>query len=694
MRWMGMILLSWSVLFAQAGNEDLVGKWIGQIELPGRKLDIDVDLKAAADGTLTGDISIPAQGARDLPLINIKRDGADVQLEIEGVPGNPTFKGTLEGEAIKGNFEQGGGSFPFQLNKGEQPEKAAEAALAGFDKLVDTALEDFNVPGIAVAVVVNDKVVYARGHGYRDLENKEPVTPETLFAIGSSTKAFTTAVLASLVDEDKLEWDNPVLDYMPDFRLMDNHATHHLTVVDLVSHQSGLPRHDFSWYNSPLEREQLFKRLVHLEPSADLRERFQYQNLMYMTAGLLAARIEGGSWEDQVRKRILQPLGMKRANFSVADMQKDANHALPYQEKDQKLERMGFRNIDAIGPAGSINADIMEMSNWVRMQLNGGKWNNQQVLQSDSIKRMHTPASLIAAYPEDERTLNPAYGLGWMIDVYRGHYRVHHGGNIDGFSALVTMMPLQKMGLVLLTNKNGTGVPYLLSHLAYDLMLGLEPIDWLGEAREDRANALKSQDEAKQNKETNRVADTKPSHPLADYAAEYHNDGYGRVSVVLEDGKLKATYNQISVWLEHWHYNVFNAKAAGDDPAFDDTKVLFRYDEQGLIEQLAINMELEAEAIVFKRLPDQKLKDPEYLKRFTGRYQLGPQEIEIQLRGNTLFALLVGQPDWELKPDQGTRFEFKELNGFSIEFSMEGDKVEEMVVNQPNGTFKAKPITE
>lgn len=263
--------------------------------------------------------------------------------------------------------------------------------LNGLDGFVEQVMKDWHVPGLAVAIVKDGQVVYAKGFGYRDVKKELKVTPDTLFAIGSCSKAFTATALAILAGEGKLDWDKSVRDYLPDFRLHDAYATAQLRPRDLVTHQSGLPRHDLIWYGSPLSRKELFDRLHHLEPSKPLHAKYQYNNLMFMTAGVLIERISGSTWEEFVRRRILDPLGMKTSTFSVNDSQKTSNFSLPYQEQKGEVKEIPFRNIDAIGPAGSINSSVNEMTRWLLVQLGKGKFEGRQVIPEKNLGEVHAP---------------------------------------------------------------------------------------------------------------------------------------------------------------------------------------------------------------------------------------------------------------------------------------------------------------
>ena len=251
-------------------------------------------------------------------------------------------------------------------------------------------MAEWKVPGLGVAIVEDGKTVFARGYGWRNVEQQLPVTPDTLFAIGSNTKSFTATLLAMQVDEGALAWDAPIRTVLPEFSLHDPVATAEMTAVDLLSHRSGLPRHDLFWYATGKSRTELIAGLHHLEPSASFRSTYQYQNLMFLTAGVVAERIGGKSWEELVEERIFRPLGMERANFSVDRMQQDDDFSYGYGA-EQEIERVPFRNIDAIGPAGSINTSARELARYVQFHLAYGKVGDTQLLKEDSARLMQLP---------------------------------------------------------------------------------------------------------------------------------------------------------------------------------------------------------------------------------------------------------------------------------------------------------------
>ena len=376
---------------------------------------------------------------------------------------------------------------------------AGAEELAGFGELVNQALKDFNAPGAAIAIVAEGRVVHAEGSGWRDVEARKPMTPDTLFAIGSTTKAMTATVLGMLVDEGKLSWDEPLRSYLPKFRLSDPTITERITPRDLVTHRSGLPRHDWLWYNNNQStRAELVERLAHLELSADLRQRYQYNNLMFMTAGYLAGQLAGQSWEEVMSARLFQPLGMTRSNFSVSQSQKSDDFAYPYQENDEhEMERIPFRVIDLVGPAGSVNSSVNEMSRWLLFNLRGGRVGDRQLIHAATLNDLQSPHMTTGETLQRPEISQAIYGMGWRIDTYRGHRRIGHGGGIDGFITSVMLFPDDNLGLVAFNNGQ-SGISPLLNLHAADRVLGLEPIDWLGEAREKRQKSLQAENQAKQ----------------------------------------------------------------------------------------------------------------------------------------------------------------------------------------------------
>src|SRR3984957_3741473 len=557
---------------------------------------------------------------------------------------------------------------------------AAAQKLDGFDDFANKELRDWKCDGFAIAIVQDGKIVLSKGYGLRDVKKNLPVTEKTLFAIGSATKSFTVTSLGVLVDQGKLDWDKPVRDYLPDFKMWDPFATERMTPRDLVTHRSGLPRHDLMWYSSPFSREEIFNRLRYLEPNKDFRTTFQYQNLMFMTAGYLAGHVAGTTWEQLVHQVIFEPLGMTNSNFSITESQKTADFSQPYQVVNDIPVDIPFRNIDSIGPAGSINSNIEDMTKYVMMHLAKGKG----VVSATNEMQMMTPQMAIQAPSPDKELGDLSYGMGFFVTTYRGHKFVHHGGNIDGFTALVAFLPQDNIGLVILTNQNSSPLPAVVAYNVWDRLLGMDQIDWTARVKQQRALTKKSEQDAKQKGYTTQRTGTHPSHELAEYAGEYEHPGYGIVKIEYVSGSLKIDYHGLGGVLSHFHYDVFEVPKDDLNP-FSQEKVQFRSNLAGEIESLGIPFESTLKDITFIKLGDRSMTQKTFLQPLIGDYQRGPLLAAISLKGDSALTLtLPGQPVYNLVPVHGTKFNIKELNGYSVEF-----KGDDLVFYQPSGTFSA-----
>jgi len=574
------------------------------------------------------------------------------------------------------------------------PAHGQEAPLNGFDDYVSKSLRDWEVPGLAIAIVKDDRVVLAKGYGVKKLGDPAPVSERTIFAIGSSSKAFTAASVAMLVDEGKLKWDDPVTKYLPGFELYDPYVTRELKVRDLLSHRSGLERGDLLWYGTEYDRDEILRRSRFLKPTWSLRSTFGYQNLMYLAAGQLIARVSGKSWDQFVKERIFAPLGMEGSNTSVKDLKNSDNVASPHAKIEDKVRVIPWRNIDNIAPAGSINSNVVEMTQWLRLHLAQGEFQKRRLLSSGAAKEMQTSHTVIRAeppyslwYPE-ANFLN--YGLGWFLHDYRGRKVVEHGGAIDGMRAQVAMIPEEKLGLVILTNMNGTTLPLAIMYKVFDAYLAASPRDWSADLLKT-VKAFEEQGKAAEKKlEAERVKDTRSSLALGEYAGTYKNDLYGEVKVTHENGKLAVRFGPafMSV-LEHWHYDTFRARfvAAGVTNAY----LTFALNAQGKIDTLTLNLPGVA-AYPFKRQPETltaavSLSETE-LRRFTGQYEskTPPIELSVEMVGGKLKAVVPGQPVYTLVPLAANRFSIEGAPaGFFVQFEMAESKVKSLTLIQGSG---------
>lgn len=665
------------------------GRWAGRLEQA--KLDVVVTLAWSGE-QLVGTIDIPAQGLEGGRLVDCALEGDHVRMRIDGVPGEPTFDGTLDDAAgrIAGKFTQGGAKLDFSLSRTAPPAERAAVVLAGFDEWVAKQLKTLRVPGLAAAVVWQGEVVLARGYGLADVSTKAPVTADTLFGIGSTTKAFTAFAIAEAVEEGLLDWDEPVRKWLPGLQLEDDVAELQLTLRDMCSHRSGLPRHDLLWYANPgLAREQLVERLAHLEPTAGFREQFQYNNLMFAAAGMALQRATGVTWEERVRARILTPLGMTRTTFGLAETLAASDHAVPHDRVKGKDVVIPFRDITEIGPAGSIHSSANDMARWLTVLLGRGEANGERLLGVGHFMELVTPVSVMGTPGSPN-----AYGLGWMLDAVEGHTRVHHGGGIDGFTTQVELYPDDRLGIFVVTNRASVLSNLAATQLA-ERFLELEVSDTaelaatqIDAAEEIGANMRKA-------RESERIADAPHARPLAAYAASYRHAGYGDLDVTFtgtdETGALTARYGTFELPLEHWHFETFRCGKSETSSAAEGLLVQFRDDLGGFVDAVEVQLEASASPIRFERQADAALRDLALLERMVGDYSLMGQAIRVTRSDSTLTATITGQPALELLPATHGRFKLEVADGYWVRFELpETGPAAVMVFIQPNGTFRAE----
>lgn len=559
--------------------------------------------------------------------------------------------------------------------------------LQGLDEYIQQAMKDWNVQGISVAIVKNGQVILSKGYGYRDTDKKLPVTSQTLFEIGSSTKAFTATAVCMLDDEGKIDLDKPVINYMPTFKMWDDYVTLNMTPRDLLTHRSGLPRHDLVWYGTDKTRKELVEALRYLEPSKPFRTTFQYQNMMFMTAGYLVEQVSGKTWEDFVKERIFTPLEMNNSNFSVTVMQASNDYSTGYnEEKDGSVKVIPYRPADAVGPAGTINSCSDDMAKWLVFQLGNGNYNGKQLLSESKIREMHTPFITVPSQPSGD-VFYSSYGLGWFITNYRGHTRVEHGGNIDGFSASVCLMPYDSIGIVVLSNMNNSSIPSVVRNTAIDMLLGLESRDWNKKLLTDLKKAKDAAKDLENKEDPNQIKDTEPSHPLKDYTGKFEHPAYGVIEITLRDDNLYAAFHGFETKLNHYHYDMFKTMTE----EFAGLKLSFFSGSDGSINKVTTPLEQGVKEIEFDRIVKTKQLDNTTLSKYEGEYSIADMIITIKLNGNNLTMTVPGQPTYELTAVKDNEFNIKELNGYSVMFNTdESGKVTEILLIQPNGTFPAK----
>lgn len=574
--------------------------------------------------------------------------------------------------------------------------------LAGIDTLLERVLKERKAAGFAVAVVEKNKIIYAKGFGYRDYENKLPVTPNTQFAIGSCSKAFTSLLIGLLNKDGKVEYDKPVREYLPDLKFFNTEMNNSITLRDMMCHRTGLPRHDYSWYLFNTDsRDSMMRRIQYMEPTAPIRQTWQYNNFMFLMQGVLAEKMSGKSWEQNIKEKIFVPLGMTNSNATIAELKKTAEPALGYQlYKDSIIRKMDYYNINAMSPAGSINSSVNEMAKWVMAWIYGGKVNGKEIFPAAYMKEAMSSQMIIGAgFPDKEKPdiQFANYGFGWFMASYRGHYRVEHGGNIDGFSASTCFFPTDSIGIIVLTNQNGSAVTSIVRNTIADRLLKIKPIDWLADrkAADDKAKAAAKEAEGKLS--SNKKPGTNPSHDLKDYEGLYHHPGYGTTEIVLQNDSLFMMTPGYRIWLRHYHYDVFETfevdkKEGIDTSGKSELKIRFDMSEAGEISSIFMELEGGLKPFEFIRKPKPKEITKEELKKYEGSFELAPGvEAKFYIKGEkTLYAFIEGQPEYELIASDKNTFVLKTLSGYSVKFE-ENEKGEITAVSfiQPNGTFKA-----
>lgn len=569
-------------------------------------------------------------------------------------------------------------------------------ALRGFEPWMTRALAAFGVPGAAVAVVRNDSMIYARGFGVRRWGDPAAVDAATIFAIGSASKAFTAAAVGMLVDEGKVRWDDQVSRHLPGFAMYEAYATREMRVRDLLTHRSGLARGDLLWYGSPLDGEEIVRRIRFLRPSSSFRTTFGYQNLMFLAAGQISTRHDGRPWDEVIRDRIFTPLGMGASSTSVRALAGLENVASPHALIDDTLRTVPWRNIDNVAPAGSINSNVLDMARWVRFQLDSGRFEGRRLLSAATWAEAHTPQVVINDPLFRERmgrvtgTTFLTYGLGWFVQDYRGRVLVHHGGNIDGMSALVALVPASRVGVVVLTNLNGNPLPSAVAYEVVDRLLELEPRDWITEVKRVSDGLAALGRETQQRREAARVTGTSPSHDLDAYAGRYVDPDslYGEVVVSHADGRLTARASEAFTGpLEHWHHDTFRAR--WNDRMAGRTFLTFGQDADGRIQRVEVEGfgtftradRVDTTAAVQLTRAD--------LEAFVGDYALSspPLTVRVELMDDHLRLTLPGQQAHRLVAESATRFRLTGPAGmppgFFAVFRVEQGRVVGMILEAP-----------
>jgi CubicO group peptidase (beta-lactamase class C family) len=463
------------------------------------------------------------------------------------------------------------------------------------DTYVANSMKTFDVPGMAVAIVKDGKILVAKGYGVRKLGDPTPVDEFTMFAIGSNTKAFTTAALATLVDEGKLSWDDPVYQRLPGFVMYDPYVSHEMTIRDLLTHRSGMGLGEgdlLFWPHTTYTRAEVIYKLRFMKPQSSFRSHYAYDNLLYMTAGQIIPAVTGTTWDDYVRQRIFGPLGMNHTKISNTQFRTGDDYAYPHSRVDGKLQVIPFEDLDNAGPAGSISSGAADMAKWVQLQLNHGKFVDREghLFTEQRSKEMWSGQTILPVgdlpAPLAGLKANFAdYALGWGLRDYHGRKLVGHTGGVGGFVSRVMLVPEENLGVVILTNAEQGGAFDSILYHVLDYYFHLPPTDWTAAFKAVADQEEKDAAETMKKAAGARDANSKPSLPLERYAGVYNDAWYGPITIRMQDGGLTISFDHTPGMigdLQHWQQDTF--KAHWRTRTIEDAFITFALNPDGSID--------------------------------------------------------------------------------------------------------------
>ncbi len=467
------------------------------------------------------------------------------------------------------------------------------SSFDNLDGFIEHAMQDWGTPGVAIGIVRNDSVLLAKGFGVKKLGSKEKVDAHTLFAVASNSKAFTAALIGMLVDEGKLTWDDRVVEHLNNFQMFDPYVTREINLRDLMTHRSGLPVFggDRLWIGGGKSREHIVHQVRYLQPSAPFRTKYQYNNLMWLVAGQVYAAVTGHSWDDGIKQRIFSPLGMGESNTSTNQLKN--NFAIPHESIDGKIRPIDYDNVDTVGPAASINSNVLDMMKWMRLNLSNGTFEGTQILSrrvSAEMQSIQIPNNISSFNREKLNMRFSGYGLGYGIQEFKGYKMVRHSGGLSGMISLQVLIPKKNIGIIVLSNRAPNSLPWVISYTILDQMLGFTQTDWNAEYLTLKEKSKKAREVKREQLLVERAHETQPSLKLSDYVGDYFEDFSGTAKVEMQDNRLQFNYKPRYIAdLEHWHFNTFRVKWR--NPIFDmpaESFATFKLDEKGTVSEVTI----------------------------------------------------------------------------------------------------------
>ena len=463
------------------------------------------------------------------------------------------------------------------------------AKFPAIDKHIDSVLKEWNVPGLTMSVVYKDQLIYAKGYGFRDLEKKLPVETNTLFPIASNTKLFTATVASVLHHDGKLSLDKPVKNYLPSINFSTDELNAKVTIRDMLSHRTGLPRYDGIWVNAAFTRKEMIAKISYMKPQLGFREGYIYNNMMFVATGAAMEEITGKPWEMLVREKIFQPLQMNTSCFTNEEMKKNGNYSLAYFRPDSTnklLPKKYEAQCEALGPAGTIKSTATDMGNWIIAQLNAGKFKGQPAINSKAIVETMIPNNIADKEGKYDELSNAIYCMGRNIYSYKGHKVTSHGGAIDGFYSFVTLFYKDSIGIFVAVNADhGRPLSNFIPLDVFDRLMNLPLTPWSERFLKDYKNSLVQTKKFEDSVKATQVKNTLPSHSLKDYTGIYTHTAYGDIKIELENNKLVLNFRSQHSVLNHFHYDQFATNEKGTD--IPDFIVNFLTNSKGEIDRIS-----------------------------------------------------------------------------------------------------------
>ncbi len=483
--------------------------------------------------------------------------------------------------------------------------------LKHLDAYYQKTLNEWHIPGMAIAIVKNDSIIFSKGYGYADIDKKTKVDGNTLFAIASNSKAFTATALAQLVEQGKIKWTDKVIDYLPYFKLYDDYTTNHTTIEDLLCHRNGLKTFsgDLLWFGTDLSQEEIISKQGMLKPTSEFRTKYGYSNIQFIAAGKIIEKITDTTWHDYVKTHFIKPLKMKRTLTSTTQLKSTKNIASPYYYDNGKTYKLEWVNWDNMAPAGGIISSVNDYAKWMMLNLSKGEFQGKKYYSKSSYINMTTPHINNKVGDNKQRNHFSGYGLAWDLKDYQGYKIVGHSGGYDGMISRNSLVPEKKLGIVILTNSLNWA-PSALANKTFDVLLAndFNGKDWTG----DYLKIKEKQDSialAKLNK-NEKLRGKLNKHYLAnkEYIGVYKDKMYGTVTVSEKNGKLHFTMDRTPIYfadLTHWNDHVFTFQFNKNLSSLPQGKLWFDVNKQGKPSTLHIdvpNFDFYFDEFVFEKI--------------------------------------------------------------------------------------------